>query len=94
MSTKFLKIQMAQTIGVLPYPYWIDPETGDVQRQEFWKGSPSKLIGFVAAPSLFDMALSLDDFSADPAKAVGLFPVFEHANGEWYTHAAPCDVTA
>lgn len=70
--------------GTEPYPYHID-KRGNVERQDFWKGNPKSLIGFCYRPKAGEINLDLKDFLADPLKAVNLFPVFEKADGSWYT---------
>ena len=65
--------------GVLPYPHHIDA-AGDVGGQEFWRGNPSRLLGFVTNQDDFDI-----QHVEDPT---GLYPVFV-AHGEFYTWDAP-----
>lgn len=78
----------------LPYPWHIDAETGDVGRQEFWKGTPARLIGFQDNADVQRVNLWLDDFAADPQKAVGKYPVFVKDNGDMYNTTVPItDVT-
>jgi hypothetical protein len=71
--------------GTLPYPYFID-EKGKVGRQDFWKGDPATLIGFVRSLQSQDMALSVPNFIEEPKKAIGLFPVFADKNDKWTTY--------
>lgn len=78
----------------LPYPWHIDTETGDVGRQEFWKGDPARLMGFQATAEVQRVVLFMEDFFADPQKAVGMFPVFQRENGSMYNTIVPItDVT-
>jgi len=79
-----IKIQPEQTGSSLPYPYFIS-ENGDVGRQDFWRGKPLKLIGFDKTPNAHVGVLGLEDFFKEPEKAIGLYPIFLHADGEWYT---------
>lgn len=72
-----------------PYPYHIDPATGDVDRQDVWKGDPLRLMGFQAESDIQRVALHLKDFAADPQAAVGMFPVFLSADGGMYSLSAP-----
>mgnify|MGYP001615781650 CR=1 FL=1 len=72
----------------LPYPYFIDAKTAEVGRQDFWKGEPLKLICF-AKKGETKGALTFEEFVANPKKAVRLYPVFEHKNGEGYTYKDP-----
>jgi len=66
--------------GVLSYPHRIDAE-GNVGAQEFWRGRPSRLLGFVTNRHDFDIQLVVED-------PTGLYPVFV-AHGEFYTWDAP-----
>ena len=78
----------------LPYPWHIDPETGDVDRQDFWKGDPARLMGFQAEIDVQRVALHRKDFAADPQKAVGMFAVFLRKDGSMYNIEVPItDVT-
>ena len=88
-----IKIQPKQRQDkTLPYPYFID-EQGLVGRQDFWKGRPYKLVGFNGKPKtgIDGKTIDLDIFLKDPQKAVGLYPIFEHENGEWYTYEDKID---
>lgn len=71
----------------MPYPYFIN-EAGEVGRQDFWKGSPLKLVGFngAAKNETVEPACGLEDFLKDPKQAIGKYPIFEHADGEWFTY--------
>ena len=75
---------------VLPYPYFID-EKGFIGRQDFWKGKPKKLLGFYNFPESGDITLMFEDFWVEPERCVGLYPVFEHKNGEWFTSKIPIE---
>lgn len=89
------KNKVAQTIKiqplerpnmVMPYPYFIGKD-GMVGRQDFWKGEPLKLMGFCNSPIIGrDIKLSLRAFLLEPTDCIGLFPVFAHANGHWFTY--------
>lgn len=73
----------------LPYPYHINPKNGDVDRQDFWRGDPSRLIGFQRTASFQSVSLWLEDFVADPQQAVGMFPVFAKTGGGMYNLSVP-----
>ncbi|TVU61595.1 hypothetical protein FQP90_13725 [Paenarthrobacter nitroguajacolicus] len=90
--TSTIKIQQAEIAGVLPYPYFIDVPTGNVGRQDFWRGHPAKLIGFASSDE-FDVALTLPDFIDSPGRAHGLRPIFENSNGAWFTHPQAVEST-
>ena len=76
--------------NVLPYPYFID-EKGMVGRQDFWKGKPKQLIGFNGKPNaeMDKKTIDLSKFLETPKKAIGLYPFFEHKDGEWFTYKDP-----
>ena len=75
--------------GTLPYPYFID-ENGMVGRQDFWKGNPSRLLGFSSKPVVGDMDIRCflkEPLTPESMKAgVGNYPVFSNEDGEWVTH--------
>lgn len=81
----------------MPYPYHIEVPTGKVGRQDFWKGKPLSLVCFLHEPAAnptfaqIDKALPLSKFLRHPKKCIGMYPVFEYKNGEWYTSAWPID---
>lgn len=88
-KSKVIRIQPAERSDMkLPYPFFIESD-GSVQRQDFWKGKPLKLIGFDINPSDHGMSgksIDLSDFIVDPQRAVGMYPIFEHADGNWFTY--------
>lgn len=75
--------------GQLPYPYHIDAGA-QVGRQEFWKGAPLQLICFARRGKQVS-SLTFEEFWKTPKKCIGLYPVFEHRNGEWYTYEEPVE---
>lgn len=78
--------------GRLPYPFHIS-ETGRVGRQDFWKGSPLKLIGFNPKPNneTVKETITVWAFLKKPKSAIGMYPIFAHKNGEWYTYQDPIE---
>lgn len=85
MADEVLVIQPEQTGGALPYP-WFIAEDGMVGRQDFWRGAPAQLIGFVHLPDTTgEVDLEFDEFWADGDEAVDMFPVFAHADGTFNT---------
>jgi len=83
-----IKIQPKQIDKELPYPYFIDSKS-KVGRQDFWKGKPLKLIAFDKNPNGRIGTLPFSAFWKNPKKAIGMYPVFEHKNKEWYTSIIP-----
>lgn len=69
----------------LPYPFHIDTETGDVGRQEFWRGQPRRLIGFQRGDVQY-VVLTRQDWVLNPHSAVGLRPVFVDDDGGMWSH--------
>lgn len=58
----------------MPYPYHILPDD-TVDRQDFWRGSPARLVGFQRG-NVNRIVLDPATWRADPQKAVGLRAVF------------------
>lgn len=59
----------------LPYPFHVEAATGDIQRQDFWRGDPFRVIGFQNDPHVQHVDLWWDDVAKDPQSAVGKYPV-------------------
>lgn len=74
----------------LPYPYFIDMR-GKVGRQDFWKGKPLRIIGFNPKPKSGYMPKSITslEFLLKPKLAIGMYPIFEHKDGQWFTYKDP-----
>lgn len=76
----------------LPYPFFIDAK-GKVGRQDFWKGEPYMLIGFnpkrVTGP--IKGTIDFREFLKEPTKCIGMYPIFAHKNGEWFTYNDPIE---
>lgn len=69
----------------MPYPYHIT-RTGLVGRQDFWHGSPYRLIGFSKKPKAGEVELMLAEFWEEPQQAVGMYPVFADQENNWSTY--------
>lgn len=78
--------------GTLPYPFFIN-EDGIVGRQDFWKGSPLILIGFNPKPNNETVKKTINcvTFLKNPKRAIKMFPIFEHRDGEWFTYQDPIE---
>ncbi len=89
---KVIKIQPKMRKDLtLPYPYFIDDD-GYVGRQDFWKGTPLKLIGFnLSDKQIDDDSITFAQFWKNPELAIGKYPIFMHQDGEWYTYKDPID---
>ena len=82
---KIISIQQkSQPNGTRPYPYFISKD-GKVGRQDFWKGHPSKLLGFSKKPVSGEMEVVLQDFFFNPKQVIGMYPVFMDKNNKWFT---------
>lgn len=79
--------------GVLPYPFYIS-ENGFVDRQDFWRGEPFRLVGFVDAPDSHDVTIDMDDFAAHPTAAIGKHPVLAYRDGTFFTYTGPVETVA
>lgn len=71
----------------LPYPYHLD-KVGVVGRQDYWRGSPERLIGFQRW-DVQEIVLYVQEFLADPDSAIGLSPVFIDLDGTIWNHEYP-----
>lgn len=69
----------------LPYPFHID-EAGFVLRQDFWRGKPLRLVGFVDDPDVYKISLNVEDWQADPDAAIGKHPVLSNREGRFSTY--------
>ena len=59
---------------------------GRVQRQDFWAGKVSRVIGFVADPFRQEIDLWWAEAWKDPQKAVGMYVITMDRNGGMATH--------
>jgi hypothetical protein len=73
----------------LPYPFHIDAD-GSVLRQDFWKGEPSRLIGFQENADVQKVDLLAETWLASDDEAPeGWYPVFMDDDGGFWNHAYP-----
>lgn len=93
LRTDFVKLQPdydhTNVYEKVPYPYWINPKNGNVERQDVWKGAPLRLLGFADPDEHFEIAVSWHEWVADPDLGTGLFPVFIHSDGSINTYTHP-----
>lgn len=80
----------------LPYPYHVNAETGDVGRQDFWKGDPARVLGFQRTADRQRIDLLWEDAAKDPQQIVGMYPVLldtspgrETDEGQMYNLTVP-----
>lgn len=69
-----------------PYPFHVDADTGDVGRQDFWRGDPARVIGFTSRPERQQIDLWWEDAAEDPRRAVGMYAVTAGSDGRWLIH--------
>lgn len=69
----------------LPYPFHVNVH-GEIQRQEFWKGNPERVVGFVSDLARQEVDLSWDEVYSDPQRAVGQYVITQDSEGGWATH--------
>jgi hypothetical protein len=86
--TRITLQQSARTNGVLPYPFHVDAATGDIGRQDFWRGNPAAVIGFQRDADVHTIDLAWADAVADPQQAVGMFTVTVDSGGQFSVHLA------
>lgn len=72
----------------LPYPYHID-DTGVVLRQDFWRGTPSCLVGFQKYKTIQRVDVWFKDWFSEDVDVLGMYPVFLDAAGSLYTDTRP-----
>lgn len=85
----------------LPYPFHVDAATGLIGRQDFWRGDPLAVVGFVADPARIEIDLTWREYveglaghdrddlvPADPTSIVGMYVITRDDKGQWGTHVA------
>ena len=94
--SKIISIQPANTAAgaydvklPLPYPFHIEAETGNVGRQDFWKGDPLRLMGFQVDADVQHVDVLYREFMNDPKVGEGKFAVFMRADGSMYSMTMP-----
>jgi hypothetical protein len=68
-----------------PYPFHVNA-TGNVQRQDFWKGKVSWVVGFQRDAEKQTIDHTWAEVWAKPELAVGLFVVTSDEDDKWSTH--------
>lgn len=80
MSNRLLMIQSVDSPdGTTTWPLYVD-EHGAVQQQDFWKGDPTSIAGFVDRLDGGPITLTFADFWSDSQRAVGKYPVLLDAH--------------
>lgn len=69
----------------LPYPYHTDQD-GNIQRQDFWKGDPLRVIGFQKDLAVQQIDLRWKDALEDIQQAVGMYLVTADKKDDYSSH--------
>lgn len=69
----------------LPYPFHCDKD-GNVQRQDFWRGKPLRVVGFAADLAVHKVDLRWREAFDVPTRALGMYVVSQNADGSVFTH--------
>lgn len=78
--------------GEIPRPWHIDLPSGNVRRQDIFKGDPKQLVGFTSDPAVFEVELMRGEFAEEPARAQGMYPIFVTSGGQLWTSNHRVDV--
>lgn len=70
----------------LPYPFHARLSDGRITRQDFWNGTPWRVIGFCNTPDPGRVDLYWDEIGADPQAAVGKYIVTQDRDGGMAVH--------
>ena len=76
----------------LPYPFFVEEDAdGTIGRQDFWKGNPARVVGFVSDNARQEIDLPWEAVVADGDydQVVGMYVVTASADGSFSTHNAP-----
>lgn len=69
----------------LPYPFHVF-EDGSIDRQDFWRGDPKRVVGFQKDLAVQQIDLSWSAAWKDPEKAIGMYVVTQTAKGQMSVH--------
>jgi hypothetical protein len=78
-----------QALSRKPYPFHVRADrSGEILRQDIWRGSPVRAVGFVGDPSRHEVDLFWlqRSFLADPQQAVGMYLVTQDSDGKMAVH--------
>jgi hypothetical protein len=76
-----------------PKPYHVDAATGEVDRQDFWKGDPFSVMGFQKDRDVQTVDLLWEDAVKDLEQIVGLYPVLlDTSKGEGQMYQLDCPI--
>jgi len=69
----------------MPYPFYVN-EDGTVQRQDFWRGDPARVVGFQKDSAVQQVDLRWAEAKTDPAAVVGMYLVTADSKGNLASH--------
>lgn len=75
----------------LPYPFHVRAEDGHVERQDFWRGDPWRVIGFVNSPESTEITLWWREVAEEPDRAIGKYVVTQNKSRGMATHLTAVD---
>jgi hypothetical protein len=78
-------------VGVVPKPYHVWVADGTIARQDYWRGNPAQLIGFVGEAGKPDVDFLFEDWLIEPKRAIGNYPVFADSTGNFSTALTPIE---
>lgn len=78
----------------LPYPFHVDAKTGDILRQDFWRGDPLRVVGFQRDADIQRVDVWWEAVAAKPELAIGLFPVTVDRKGGIASWSVPIEHSA
>lgn len=89
MSIPNIKLQPTYNhdgAGHIPYPLFINPSTGVVERAHpaIYSGYAS-LIGFTIPEDPYEIVITVDEWATNPERATGLTPAFADHDGNFFT---------
>lgn len=78
----------------MPYPYHVDVATGEIGRQEFWRGAPFKVIGFQSDAAVQKVDLFWERAVENPEQIKGMYAVLlDTSESEPTIYNLTCPIT-
>jgi hypothetical protein len=75
----------------LPYPYYVNTD-GTIDRQDFWRGDPIRVVGFVADSARQEVDLWWTEAEKDPNQVIGMYLITSDTEEIWSTHETAISV--
>lgn len=76
----------------LPYPFHVESASGEIGRQDFWKGAPARVLGFQCDRDRQEVDISWEDAADHPELIEGKFVVLldtSETEPRIYNHTCP-----